>query len=52
MSLISKTPTSEDTNRSVNLRERFLSEALQRLVSAKADVMKARISLLWATGLI
>jgi len=36
----------------VNLRERFLSEALQRLVSAKADVMKARISLLWATGLI
>lgn len=36
----------------VNLRERFLGEALQRLVSAKADVLRAKINLSWATGVI
>jgi outer membrane protein TolC len=36
----------------VNLRERFLGEALQRLVSAKADVDRANITLLWAMGII
>lgn len=36
----------------VNLRERFYGEALQRLVSAKADVERANIALLWAMGVI
>jgi outer membrane protein TolC len=36
----------------VNLRERFYGEALQRLVSAKADVERANIVLLWAMGVI
>lgn len=36
----------------VNLRERFLGEALQRLVSARADVLRAKINLSWATGVI
>ncbi|MEY3385978.1 MAG: hypothetical protein RIR53_789 [Bacteroidota bacterium] len=36
----------------LNLRERFYGEALQRLVSAKADVERANISLLWAMGII
>ena len=36
----------------VNLRERFLAEALQRLVTAKADVLRAKITLSWATGVI
>lgn len=36
----------------VNIRERMLSEALQRLVSARADVMRAKANLAWATGVI
>jgi outer membrane protein TolC len=36
----------------LNLRERFYGEALQRLVSAKADVERANVSLLWAMGII
>lgn len=36
----------------VNLRERFYGEALQRLVSAKADVERANVALLWAMGVI
>ena len=36
----------------VNLRERFLAEALQRLVSAKADVLRSKITLSWAIGVI
>jgi outer membrane protein TolC len=36
----------------VNIRERMLSEALQRLVSARADVMRAQANLAWATGVI
>lgn len=36
----------------VNLRERFYGEALQRLVSAKADVERSNIALLWAMGVI
>lgn len=36
----------------INLRERFLAEALQRLVTAKADVARAQVALAWATGVI
>jgi len=36
----------------INLRERFLAEALQRLVTAKADVARALVALAWATGVI
>ncbi|MFN6135550.1 MAG: TolC family protein [Bacteroidota bacterium] len=36
----------------LNLRERFYGEALQRLVSAKADVERANMNLLWAMGII
>lgn len=36
----------------VNIRERMLTEALQRLVSARADVMRAKANLAWATGVI
>lgn len=37
---------------SINLRERFLADALLRLVSARADLAKALVSLAWATGTI
>ncbi|MCX6139549.1 MAG: TolC family protein [Candidatus Kapabacteria bacterium] len=36
----------------MNLRERFLAEALLRLVSAQADWARARLTLRWATGTI
>jgi len=34
----------------LNLRERFYAEALQRLVSAQADYARAIVQLRWATG--
>lgn len=34
----------------INLRERFYAEALQRLISARAEWAKAKITLRWATG--
>lgn len=34
----------------LNLRERFLAEALQRELSARADALRADIALRWATG--
>lgn len=36
----------------INLRERFLADALLREVAAKADVAKAFLALAWATGTI
>ncbi len=36
----------------LNLRERFLAEALLRLVQAQGDAARAEIQLLWATGTI
>lgn len=36
----------------VNLRERFYAEALMRVVSARADLARAYITLRWATGTI
>jgi outer membrane protein TolC len=36
----------------INLRERFLAEALSRLVSARADYARALVDLRWATGRI
>jgi hypothetical protein len=36
----------------INLRERFLAEALQRLVTAKADVARSLVALAWSTGVI
>lgn len=36
----------------VNLRERFFAEALLRAISARADLVRAFISLRWATGTI
>ncbi len=36
----------------VNLRERFYAEALMRVVSARADLARAFITLRWATGTI
>lgn len=36
----------------LNLRERFLAEALLRQVSAQADLARARVTLRWATGTI
>jgi outer membrane protein TolC len=42
----------ESTLLNLNLRERFLAEALLRQVSAQGDLARARISLLWATGTI
>lgn len=37
---------------SVNLRERFYAEALLRVISARADLARAFITLRWATGTI
>lgn len=42
----------ESTLLNLNLRERFLAEALLRQVSAQGDLARARITLLWATGTI
>lgn len=42
----------ESTLLQVNLRERFLAEALLRLISAQADRAEADIDVLWATGTI
>lgn len=37
---------------SINLRERFLADALLRLVAARADVARALVALAWSTGSI
>lgn len=42
----------ESTLLQLNLRERFLAEALLRQVSARADWARARLALQWATGTI
>lgn len=42
----------ESTLLQLNLRERFLAEALLRQVSARADWARARLMLRWATGTI
>lgn len=42
----------ESTLLNLNLRERFLAEALLRQVNAQADLARARITLRWATGTI
>jgi outer membrane protein TolC len=36
----------------INLRERFLADALIRELSARADVVRAFLALQWATGTI
>jgi len=42
----------ESTLLNLNIRERFLADALLRLVSAQGDLARARVTLLWATGTI
>ncbi len=44
--------TGESSLLTLNLRERFLAEALMRRVAAQADVARAEVTLLWATGTI